>query len=353
MPSPLWRPLLGGLVALLVAACDPFSAPESMLDEYVTRLARVLDVDARFSPVPVAPEMPRRRQRLRDVPALNVSMLEFLSLYGCELQHVVAQRNSALGRVMHPVNTLDYEVRFIRAAEACVEEIERESLVARIEEVTALKRGTLPDVSWNAIWGSREIENLFTRSRGPVGVDHDPNLTSVVAQDLNALHAMVERILRGDLEVEVLALDPVYQRWQSRPLMGQAVHSALMLTARLNDAAALIEARLGDRPLCRKQMRTRQAEIMGNMFVSVYATHVQRYMAEVQRVRHNLLPPLQSLAAIGDPSASPAFAAYAEHVVFERGENSHWRALDRAVERHTRAWQELLKQCGMRPGEML
>lgn len=352
MSSPIVRFVLLFAATAVLLGCDPMGAPESMLDEYVLRVARVLEGDAALTPVPTVPQLPRRRERVRELIQLDVGMLDFLGLYGCELQHVIGERNSILGRVMHPAGVFDYELRFVRAADECVGEITSERLAQRIAELADIKRSDLLEVAWNAIWGSSEIEAFLTRSKGPLAISHDRDMSSTMAADLRALEHAVGRVSGGDLDVDVKSFDPVYQRWQSRPLAGQLIRSAVLVTTRLDDASALIEARLGDRPVCAKPtLRPRRAENMQGMFLSVYVGNVQPYLADVQRVRRELMPPLQALARIGDSTRSPTVTAYAQSVLSETGENSIWQAFDQAVKRHTLAWQNLLGQCGMRPGQ--
>lgn len=348
MPHLRWIPLL---CVLTLSACDPFSSPEGLFGEYVERTARVLDGEAVLTPVPVLEQLPRRRDRVTDIPSLDVSMLDFLGLYGCELQHVVGERNSIMGRVMHPATLFDYEVRFLRAAEECLALIDNERLAARIEEVIAVKQQQLIDAAWNAVWGSSEIEDFLTRSKGALAVGGSRDMASTMAADLRALVDAVRRAEAGERDVDIKALDTVYQRWHSRPLAGQTLRGAALAATRLDDASRLIEARLGDRPVCaRPDLKPRAAENMRGMFFSVYVGEVQPYLAELQRTRRELMPPLRELAAIGG-GRSAAVVAYARSTLGEEDEASLWHTFDRAVMRHTRAWQELLAQCGMRPGQ--
>ena len=338
------------LAAGLLAACDPFREPESMFDEYLVRLGRVLDTPVVSRPVELPPQLPTRRERVREVPAIQGSLLDFFRLYGCELQHLVGHRNSSLGRTMHPLNALDYEVRFIVAAEECMDDIESAALAARVENVVELKRASLGAVVWNAVWGSREIENLLTRSRGLLPIDHDGNATSVSGHDLQLLEHVLAQALAGDPAADIGALDAVYQRWLQHSMAGQALRSTALTTARLHDAADILESRLEDRPLCHKGMRNRQADIMHSMFMSVYVGHVQPYLADIQRVRQELFPPLFRLATLADEPAPEPFEHYVATALAEHEEGGLWHEFDQAVERHTVAWQDLLGQCGMRPG---
>ena len=65
------------------------------------------------------------RERVHEIEPISIGMLDYFGLYGCELQYVVGKRNSSLGRVAHPLTRLDYERRFIIAAETCSETFER------------------------------------------------------------------------------------------------------------------------------------------------------------------------------------------------------------------------------------
>lgn len=346
--------LPAALVVLSVSltGCDPFASPQSLFDEYVERTARVLDESAVTSQVPTAPSLPRRRERVRALPSLDVGMLDFLSLYGCELQYVIGERNSIMGKVMHPGSLLDYELRFVRAADECADEIRSDRLRGRLAEVVEIKRAALPDVAWNAIWGSEEVEHLLTRSRGPLAVGHDRDMAGTMASELAALSAVVDAIGKGRTDVNIHSLDSMYQRWHSRALAGQAVRSALLATTRLEDASRIVEARLGERPVCaRPDHRPRAAEQMRGMFMTVFVGHVQPYLAEVARVRREIVEPLARLADIGEASRSPAVMTYAEQALRDARDDSVWARFDAAVARHVEAWQALLEQCGMRPGQ--
>lgn len=339
------------LCLLALTACDPFDSPESLFEEYIERTSRVLDEPFELSTVPTVEQLPRRRDRVREIPALDVSMLDFLGLYGCELQHVVGERNSIMGRVMHPASVFDYEVRFLRAAQECQQTIDNERLAARLGEVIEAKRAQIADAAWNAVWGSSEIEAFLTRSRGALAVQPNRDTASTMAADLRAVADIAARVEAGQVDVDVKALDGVYQRWPSRPLAGQTLRGATLAITRLDDASRIIEARLEGRPVCpRPDVRPRAADNMQGMFMRVYVGEVQPYLAELQRSRRELMPPLQALASIGG-GRNEAVQGYAERNFGEAREESVWRRFDEAVARHTRGWQELLGQCGMRPGQ--
>ncbi|MGM0769489.1 MAG: DUF3080 domain-containing protein [Pseudomonadota bacterium] len=341
---------LAALVALLLAGCNPFSQADSMMAEYVERVARVLDAEPELSELPQTQRMPLRRDRRLDMPDLDMAILDFLSLYGCQLQYVVGERNSVMGRVMDPLNRLRYELRFIEAAEECLPEIERKALRTSVEEAIDSKRESLPVAVWNATWATEEIETLFTLSKGyfPVAVQGNP--VSDLSLDLDRLNNTLDALLAGQLEQSLDYVGEIHQRWQAEHRAGQLLNSASLLIARLDDATAIIRTRLGDQPLCIDGKPNNQSDIVRNMFFSVYIERIQPYMSDVRRGREALIRPLSDMAQAQLDVMPDSFRGWAERHLSQQGDRSLWQELDRAMKEHTESWQRLLGQCGLRPG---
>ena len=333
---------------LILSGCDPFSQPESMLDEYIERVARVLDLESRTSTLPAVPHLPQRRERTRELPELDIGILDFLSLYGCELQRLVGEKNSALGKVMQPAQRLQYEIQFIELARECLPSITDEPLQEALTEALVVKRKALPLAIWNATWGAPEMAQFFSLSDGSLPLQPDTNRITAIERDLHRLNAWV-RDSQETPEPEMPDnLSQIHQRWQAVALAGQLTQSARLLIARLGDVARLIDQRLEGRPLCIRQQPNRQAEIMRNVFFNVYVARVQAYMASVRRVRDQLRPALAELALLQADAISEAFEPFLE-TVLQDGPGSIWARLDDVTMRHTTRWQNLLEQCGMRP----
>lgn len=197
----------GILLILIVSlcACDPFSTPENLLQTYIERLERVLDVDAEAVTPVKTPAYPQARDRQLAVPALDVSLLRFLSLYGCELQVVVAERNAIMGRVMQPLNELRYELRFIRSAEKCLPKIKKPALRQDISEAIAHKKAHILEHIWQASFATTEMADFLRRSQGLFPVETARQSLSGLTQQTQALVAFTAAIQTGD--------------WQQQPVM--------------------------------------------------------------------------------------------------------------------------------------
>ncbi|MDN6318275.1 MAG: DUF3080 domain-containing protein [Marinobacter sp.] len=335
--------------AFLLAGCNPFSDARPMMDEYVERVGRVLDVEPVFSDIPASEQIPRRRNRVLPMPELELGMLDFLSLYSCELQYVVGEKNSVMGKVMQPLNRLRYEVRFIRTAGDCLNTIEDDELISILEQAVASKRESLPVAIWNATWGVKEVERLFTFAKGEYPVEAvDP--LSDLARDARQLNNAVTELLQQNLEVDLGFWGKVHQRWQAEYRAGQLINSAHLVRTRLGDATRLIRQRLNGRPLCLNGKPNNQSDIVKSMFFSVYIGKIQPYLADLRRARTDLIEPLSKLAAMQNDVMPEHFQEWYRSTLALTGNESIWTNLDEAVATHTKSWQTLLEQCGLRPG---
>lgn len=350
--------IFGGVVAntrtssmfvclLLLAGCSPFDAPDDMMEEYVERVGRVLELAPVFSEIPDVKPLPRPRDRTLAIPVTELGMLDFLSLYGCELQRVVGEKASIMGRVMQPLNRLRYEVRFIQAARKCLPSIENEELASDLQKAIASKQKSLPLAIWNATWGVEEIESLFTSAKGrlPVEAPASAELTN----DLRQLNQTVAALNAGQLDQDLDYLGNVHQSWLSEHKAGQLINSARLVIARLTDGTGLIAQRLEGRPLCIGGQPNEQARIVQSMFFSVYIEKIQPYLASVRRHRDTVVAPLTELATQQREVMPASFESYYRTTLSVTAEDGLWQRLDKAVQQHTEAWQSLLEQCGMRP----
>ena len=351
MPGSVWiRICVPGLLVFILSGCNPFSEARPMMDEYVERVARVTETEPELSDVSAPSQIPRRRDRVLVMPELELGMLDFLSLYGCELQYVVGEKNSVMGKVMQPLNRLRYELKFIRAAQDCIPETEDDDLVEALNMAIESKQESLPIAIWNATWGVEEVETLFTLAKGYYPVQSEGNPVADLARDSEQLNGAVAALLNGNLEVSLEFAGGVQQRWQAEYRAGQLINSAALLSTRLDDATALLQQRIEQRPLCLNGKPNNQAEIVQSMFFSVYIEKIQPYLSEVQRARAALIEPMARLAERQRPVMPHEYESWYRQHLSQVSDDSFWLRLDAAVARHTRSWQALLEQCGMRPG---
>ncbi len=343
------RKLIISLLCLYLAGCAPDSGIPEMMDNYVVRVADALELSPELSEISPVSQIPRRRERFLEMPDLDMGMLDFLSLYGCELQYVVGERNSIMGRVMQPLNRLRYEADFIRAAENCIPQTDRESVKEDLEEAIESKTETLAIAVWNATWGVEEVERLFTLAQGYYPRSNDENPVAELASGVRKLNQTVTGLLGGNTDEPLEYVGEVHQRWQAEHRAGQLLNSARLLVTRLDDATALLVERVDIDPLCPEDGASKATEALGEAYFRDYAEGVQAYLQSVDQAKEALIEPLEKLATQQEDTMPDAFREWYRQNLDTGNTESLWGQLDRATESHVRHWQQLLAQCGVSP----
>lgn len=338
------------LVLLLgLGACG--GQPGAMLEDYQRRVARVTGSALPPAQPLTAPAYPRHRERSVPVPEVRARLLELFDFEFCDLSQLVAERNSILGRYAPASRRLDYEWRFAHRLSRCREWLaraadpEHAALRARLEEIASLKAQARAPAWWAVTYDSAEFERHFSLATPPLPVEAPP--PPLVAFD--ALLALSTHLADPPDGLDLTALESRLQQIGVSAWGGAWLHSALALAGTLDGTAALLE-QAAARPYCRNGAATPEARILQTVFWKFYAGRVQPYLSQVHRhgeawlVRHQQLLGSQALPL------PPAVAGYAARAL-GRAPGSVWQQLAQARERHTQAWQELLGQCGLMPGD--
>lgn len=335
-------------LVLLLSSCDPFSQPQSLMDEYLVRLARVLDVNPQQTEKITPAIWPRVRERRVDIPEIEINMLEFLDLYGCDLQVVVGERNAILGRVMQPLNRLRYSLRFIHEAENCIASTDDQDLTATLQAAVFEKRQQLAAEIWQAGWASEEMANLFSHTASPIALGKPVSASRQLADDFNYLNQTIDKLTAKQDAAELRRWGEIQQRWQYQQDLGALIKSARQLTLMLNAGSELLKQRIEQKPLCYQAKPNPRARQMQGMFFNVYIGHVQPYLATVSQHRDTVMPQVRQFAE-KQAAIAPAKVQNYWQLYLTDAPGSVWSDFDTALKNHTRHWQDLLDQCGLRP----
>ena len=286
--------------------------------------------------------MPRERFLKRRFPAETINLLQFLEIRDCELGHLVAERNSVLGRVAVSSQRLVYDLNFLRAGAACIKAIGKDhpKLAAIINKEMAKKRRELPAVIWQAIPGGTEFRKFWRFGGSPLPSHLPPDGAELLAirqltQDAKAWLDGDYRVNAGQLEHQ---LDII--RHGSG---GLQLRSWQTLSNKLDIASLILADRQARRPLCYPGMHPRAATIFGNVVQEMFIGRIQPWVAKLNRRYYQLFPAVRSLEqtlAAGEPAA------------YKQWRHQRDKALDyamHAVLRHVNQLQPFLAQCSLMP----
>jgi hypothetical protein len=338
--------------ALCLCACTPADDGLALQADYLQRLSNALDVEpasAFDSSELTRYRLPARRERLIEIAELRISLLDLLvDVRRCPaLQQQISQRNNSLGKQLTPSSRLAYEGDLLRALDACSAHLrsqDQQPLRNTLEQLAREKRAQLPDVFWNALNASPEVERYLRFAEQPL----PPNAgEDNAALDALAQLAAIGSALPARLPPSAEQLDPLFFALHASDQGSQLISSLASLTHSLNQGSDMLQSRQQGRPLCPTGKATERGRIVQNIFVKYYAGGLQPYLAQVDQRGQAWSSSLRSLSSV--TQIPVATRKYLQQL--SGNEASLWADFQQATARHVRSWQELLNSCALAPGQ--
>jgi hypothetical protein len=323
----------------LLGGCGA-GGPQEDYRQYLTRLARTLEMASVAPGHASTPALPPARDLRLDLPPGNIDALDFLALSGCAVQITIGKRNSSLGRMARPSQRLLLDLEFLRLAPDCIAYQRREgeeALAATLEEAWELKRVQLPSQVFNATLGSSEYR-AFWRARAPAP-DYPAATGSALITAMEELNGHVRRWLQGDFTADNQDVELLLGKVAGGD--GGALLRALAAQASALAAAdQILAARMAGGPLCGPGWRPAAADILDTVVRKFFIGAIQPRAAALNRRYHELLPPVTELEQMLEPALPPAYQAW-------RGQrDEQLAALAEAPRRHVQALLAIQEPCG-------
>jgi hypothetical protein len=351
---PLPRPLLLALIlCCLLPGCSSERDPARLFDDYLWRLGNVTTVDvepAVARPFPLPPRLAERRLAVRE---FDVGLLDMVALQRCGLGDLVGQRNSSLGRVMRNDALLNHELRFLARVPGCIsgeQAIESGELRDTLAAAAAGKRADLPRRMWNAVFA--DPDSRLLSAAPPLTTGGDERLDAAL-QSLRDLESLYRRVLAEPTalsETDLADLQRTLQRLAQNESLGAVTAALRLSTASLGEGTRLLQQARQNAPFCPQGRSLARAEHMHNVFLRTYVAEVQPYLGRLYRDGSELLRLLQRIDAIADGLHGDAWLDWRRRQLSLDHEQAEWQRFRRALHDHTRTWQVVLEDCGLRPG---
>ena len=239
---------------------------KSYFDIYVERLESLLE-ETIPNPKNLSPSVLPRQIVLNQKSAeLSIDLLDFLALSRCELQLVIAERNSGLGKVAVGSQQLIHELSFLNLAEECLERLNPDDKVLKekIQEAIFEKKRYLPATIARATLGGPEFREMWSRSSGKFFFDSKGILA------LKYIRNKSENWLEGTYQLEDLELEDNLLILRAVPL-AEYVRKTLRITYYLQKLTILIEEEHRRGGFCRNATLTDKGVILRNI-VRTYFT---------------------------------------------------------------------------------
>ncbi len=331
------------LLSLLALTGCVRTGPGADLDEYLVRLERVLEQGSHQVIEKDFPRLPSVRDLRLEPAEENFDILEFLRIGRCELQHLVAERNSNLGRLAQPSQRLVYEINFLRLGDECRDAIAEDypELANDLSRVLEIKRENLAAAVWQATLGGEEFRSYWLPGSAPLPERFDENAELLFA--LQQLDADVKRWMGGDLTIDSARLERQLDLIR-RGNGGQQLLAWSMIRNTLDTASGVVSDRLERQPLCFEDMQTPKASILDNVVRKYFVGGVQAWAAGLDSRYYETHPVLRSLEVTLEDTQPAAFVSW-------RADRDAFLGDARAaLSRHVDALRPLLEQCNILPG---
>lgn len=335
------------LCVTVLCGCNG-DAAQYRFDDYRTRLARSLKLEAEKEPEPIAPvRRPRKRDMLLEQVSSTISILDFLRLYGCAIGEVIGERNSILGKVAPASQRLFNDLAFLQHAPACIEQLqarENEALADKLTEAIRIKREGLSRSIANATLASIEFTGLW---RVPVALDDFPvNGGSLTITELHYVEAEVARWLSGDFRHDPARFENALGKLRHGEA-GSLIAAAVLTRSQLESANRMALLRRQGRPLCFKGKPSSQGRILRRVVDKFFVGEIQVWLSRVNALHYDLLEPYLALEQHLDDAQSPAYRQWRD----QRDKQLTW--LSSAPRQHVETILPILESCDLAPGSPL
>ena len=278
-----------------LTACSPHSEGPDRLDDYLSRLERAVGASREPPPAIRPPRLSEAHLQPLAISAQSISVLDFLALSGCELQHNIGRRNSSLGRSASHSQRLLLDLEFIDLVPACVVRLQasgNNELAEQLQMLALERTKLLPKRIYNALLVGPEFHAFWQLPRE---LAHYPaEVSGEVIDTLSYLEQQIKRWLNGDYRADNGELE------QHLSVLRSGDGGALLLASTVQSktlfqASAILRNKETVKSLCPNGRTTDAALITQTVVSKFFAGQVQQWLAQLALRESSLMPPLRGI----------------------------------------------------------
>jgi len=325
----------------LAAGCQRQPEVGVLFSTYGERLGNLLE----RSPPPLAEAdpapFPDSRELLQPQPDLRAGLLQTLRLADCQLLHLVAERNSSLGKVQPPSYRFAYEVRFLRGVETCLEQPLEEEMRKWLQTLQQQKWAALPALFWNMLLQTDTIRHQLVPQGPPLEPDAQPGKVAV-RQLLELLALLAGQLHQQALpdETRLDRLEALLKQARGSRYGGRLLFSLDYTNTQLQQLNPFLNAGV-ETVVCRPGYSRQQYEYLQNVLNKFWGGQLQPYLAMLNRQYYAIADDLATLLSL---AASPKLVAYRLNYAGGRRSAAILRLRQNTLD-HVKIWQRLSKRC--------
>jgi len=340
-----------------------FGAPsiDDTMDEYNTRLSRVLDKPLTQEASPdstlVASNIalpshtyPTLAELGNNVNPLNINIREFYAIQDCELGRIVAERNTALGKTQLPSQRLQYEHRLLNVLANCEARLQAADnpIASTVAEWRKQKQAQYQSVWANVVQTSTEMKLGLSMAGAPLQASENKDAKATV-NALNFINGLAETLKQKnavDTYVEASTNNNGELEQQLQIIASSRLPAKLWQTqAILNNRLAFLNQVLApalNSVKCENGIDSDKATILRNVFYLYFIEEIQPIASTLNSYHYQLQPLWEQWA--GNTALSAPFKAHIRtHAV------DNFTQYSATMKAHVTLWQNFLGRCNLSP----
>lgn len=324
--------LLAGLLFSL-CACTDYNGDKA-LQNYQQRLQRVLDVSHSNTALPNAPTLAAQRDLKQAMPDIRLDLTDAYATRRCNLDTLIGERNSSLGKVYSASKQLSYELRFLNQLQRCLEQSWDDiTLLNQLQQVYQQKQLSINIAFNNMLLTDETLRKELLGKRQALPLKAAPGFSETwqALTELSQLQQFIaQQNWQAASQIDIEQQLQLLYRYNFIGRLQYSLRTASHQLAELNQLTAAVTPTA----LCPLQRDSEQLQILANVFSKYFVSEIQLYTSELSRYQQQLWPLLQQLYQQTDVNSALTLR-FEQSYLDMRSELSN----------HVKWWQALNSQC--------
>lgn len=326
--------LLSISAIVLLSGCSDHRKIADDLEVYSQRLQNYTDITLPKAHFDLSLQAPSKSVFKQNLTEFSINLREFYAFQDCGLNQLVAQRNTALGKMQFPSARYAYESQLVIQLKECAKILNNKgeaALTAKLDQWTLEKERQLP-ISWaNLITQSDEIYTHLSANNGFISAKANDNYLAS-KQGLKFLLSSKDKH-----PVDLTQLENHLQQLANSPLIARAWRTQLLIAQKLNHISPLLIEYMQNNQ-CQTLQDKNSIEIMQNIFRKFFAENIQALAGELNKYHYQLSPLVEQL--ILSPHFNESFKNY-----LRQHNTVSYEVYKQSMQTHIGLWQDIFALC--------
>ena len=321
--------------SFLLFGCSGQSELESATADYAERLSRVLNTEIKIAQPVLTLAYPEAPERALNIPEKTLKLSEFYAINNCPLAPLIAQRNTALGKVETPSRRYVYELDVLNALAICATQVDESvaTVQLKLTELTTHKQSQLPMVRAKLLHDSEAIRLGTGFSREFLSSD-DQKHSQGYTETLLALEFLSS--LKSNTKVTYEDLETHLESLENHRLLADMWRTQMYISETLPIITAALE-QYSSQMSCTVQT-TEKTKILNNILTMFFINKIQDIGGLLNAYHYQFKPLIAKL--LEEPYLAASVKQY-----WHAHTHDEFVRYQITIKEHVKAWQGILGQC--------